>query len=48
MLKMDPADRISAIEALAHPYFDNMRDAESEELVENFRNGIEPPIMIKP
>ena len=26
MLTMDPADRITAIEALADPYFDGLRD----------------------
>lgn len=33
MLEMDPADRITAIEALADPYFDGLRDAEVEKLL---------------
>ena len=31
LLKMDPKDRISGREALAHAYFDELRDAEDEE-----------------
>jgi len=33
MLEMDPSQRITALEALADPYFDGMRDAEVEKLI---------------
>lgn len=33
MLEMDPTDRITAIEALADPYFDGLRDPEVEKLI---------------
>ena len=33
MLTMDPNERLTAIEALADPYFDGMRDAEVERIV---------------
>jgi cyclin-dependent kinase-like len=33
MLEMDPAQRITALEALADPYFDGIRDAEVEKLL---------------
>ena len=36
-LKMDPKERLMGIEAMAHPYFDGVRDAECEGLVAVFR-----------
>ena len=33
MLTMEPEDRITAIEALADPYFDGLRDPEVEKLI---------------
>lgn len=33
MLTMEPSERITAIEALADPYFDGMRDADVERLI---------------
>jgi hypothetical protein len=33
MLIMDPADRFTALDCLAHDYFDGLRDAEVEELI---------------
>jgi len=35
-LEMDPAKRITAIEALAHPYFDGIRDDETNALIRTF------------
>jgi len=32
---MDPAQRFTAIDCLAHEYFDGLRDAEVEELIRN-------------
>lgn len=36
MLELNPRDRITAIEALADPYFDGMREPEIEELVQKY------------
>ena len=33
MLEMDPSARISAIESLADPYFDGLRDADVDRLL---------------
>ncbi len=33
MLNMDHTERITAIEALADPYFDGLRDSETEKLI---------------
>jgi cyclin-dependent kinase-like len=33
MLEMDPADRYNALECLADPYFDGLRDPETEKLI---------------
>jgi hypothetical protein len=33
MLTMDPSKRLTAIECLAHTYFDGMRDLELENLI---------------
>lgn len=33
MLEMDPTDRITAVEALADPYFDGLRDPDVEKLI---------------
>ncbi len=33
MLELNPRDRVTALEALADPYFDGMREPEIEELV---------------
>ena len=30
LLKMDPSDRLTALEALAHPYFDALRETDQE------------------
>lgn len=30
LLKMNPKDRISGLEALTHPYFDELREADPE------------------
>lgn len=35
-LEMDPARRITAIEALAHPYFDGVRDEETSNLIRTY------------
>lgn len=35
-LEMDPAKRITAIEALAHPYFDGVRDDETNTLIRTY------------
>ena len=35
MLAMDPADRITALQCLSHPYFDGMRDAETENMIKS-------------
>lgn len=35
-LEMDPAKRITALEALAHPYFDGMRDEEANNLIRTY------------
>lgn len=35
-LEMDPAKRITAIEALAHPYFDGIRDEETNTLIRTY------------
>lgn len=41
MLEMDPTERMTALEALADPYFDGLRDSEVEALLRqhNIRNG---------
>jgi serine/threonine protein kinase len=33
MLKMDPEERLTAVECLAHPYFDGIREPEVEKLI---------------
>jgi len=38
MLEMEPSQRITAIEALADPYFDGLRDTEIEKLL--FQNNL--------
>lgn len=35
-LEMDPGKRITALEALAHPYFDGVRDEEANTLIKTF------------
>ena len=35
-LEMDPAQRITALEALAHPYFDGIRDEETNMLIKTY------------
>ena len=35
-LEMDPAKRITALEALAHPYFDGVRDEETSNLIRTY------------
>ena len=34
LLRIDPAQRLTGLEALAHPYFDGIRDPEVERLVQ--------------
>lgn len=34
MLELNPWDRVTALEALADPYFDGMREPEIEDLVQ--------------
>ena len=36
MLNMDVSKRLSAIECLAHPYFDRLRDDECENLIQGY------------
>jgi len=38
MLKMDPEERLSAIECLANPYFDGIREPEVEKIVQNYNS----------
>lgn len=33
MLKMDPTDRLSAIECLSHPYFEGIRSSDIDNLI---------------
>ena len=33
MLKMDPEERLSATDCLAHPYFDGIREPEVEKMI---------------
>lgn len=40
MLEMDPRDRYSAVDCLADPYFDGLRDPEIEKLIANYRGGL--------
>ncbi|CDW80812.1 protein kinase domain containing protein [Stylonychia lemnae] len=40
MLKMDPEDRFSAMECLAHPYFDGIREPEVEKMISAFQAGV--------
>lgn len=37
MLIMDPAERFTAVDCLAHEYFDGLRDAEVEGIIRNHR-----------
>ena len=37
LLAMDPHKRFSALEALAHPYFDTVRDTEVEQMIKQRR-----------
>ncbi len=39
MLKMDPDERMTAIECLAHPYFDGIRDEEVQKLVNAYNSS---------
>ena len=36
MLNMEHEKRFTAIECLAHPYFDGMRSSETENLIQGF------------
>ena len=40
LLRMEPAERLTALEALAHPYFDGIREPEIERLVQNVSRPI--------
>ena len=37
MLTLDPDQRLTAAEALAEPWFDNLREPEVEQLIQNDR-----------
>ena len=37
MLTLDPEKRLSAVEALAEPWFDNLREPEVEQLIQQDR-----------
>jgi hypothetical protein len=39
MLEMDPSDRYTALECLADPYFDGLRDPEVEKLIKGMNVG---------
>lgn len=39
LLQMDPNKRLSALEALAHPYFDGIRDEEVQKLIQDKLQG---------
>lgn len=39
LLKMDPKDRLTAKEAICHPYFDGLRGAEEEQMCQEFRSS---------
>ena len=39
LLKMDPRERITAKEAIAHPYFDGMRTDEDEKMCFEIRSN---------
>ena len=38
MLRMQPGERLGAIDCLAHPYFDEMRTADDENLIEGYNH----------
>lgn len=37
LLVMDPKDRLTARDAIFHPYFDGLRDAEEESMCQEYR-----------
>jgi hypothetical protein len=39
MLEMDPANRLSALECLADPYFEGLREPEVERMVKGLINA---------
>lgn len=39
MLKMDPDERVTAMECLAHPYFDGIREPEVEKMIQSFNSN---------
>ena len=39
MLEMDPSERYSALECLADPYFDGLRDPEVEKMIKTLVNS---------
>ena len=39
MLEMDPSDRYTALECLADPYFDGLRDPEVEKMIKGMNAG---------
>jgi len=38
MLRMPPGERLGAIDCLAHPYFDEMRTDDDENLIEGYNH----------
>ena len=40
LLKMDPKERVTAKDALNHPYFDGLRSSEDEQLCQEYRSSI--------
>jgi hypothetical protein len=39
LLKMDPRDRLSAKDAIAHPFFDGVRNEEDEKMTFEIRSN---------
>jgi hypothetical protein len=39
LLEMDPKERLTAKEALYHPYFDGLRNSEDEQLCQEYRSS---------
>ena len=39
LLKMDPRDRLTAKEAICHPYFDGLRGSEEEIMCQEYRSS---------